>query len=635
MKNLQSLTAVLCVLLMIPGWSYAQDTRQQSPQLDTERPHWYSSFTNPYQPRVVPPVNVSNSGRLDSLLRAGKLYLSLSDAIALALENNLDIEVLRYEFSLANTDVQRARAGASILGIPTQVTSGVPTAGVNPVSGTLNNAGLPSTPVATSFAPGVSLDPTLNGTLNWAHNTTPQQNTVTTGTTALVSTNKVANVGISQGFITGGSATLGYNNFNQVQNAYLNAFDPATQSNLDLSITQPLLQGFGIALNNRTIRIARNNLKAADFVFKQQVINTVANTIQLYWNLVFFNGDVEVKKKALALAEKLLDDNKKQVEIGTLAPIEIIRAQAQVASSQQAVVQAQTNVLQQETVLKSALSRNGLASPAVAEATVVPTDPIRIPEVEAIEPIQDLIGRALDNRPELAQSRIQIDNAKIALTGTRNQMLPQLNLVADVRNNALVGSPNTLPIPPGSNLRRSSADPFFVGGYSGILSQLFSRNFPTYGVGLQLNIPLRNRAQQANMITAELNLRQNELAVQREINQIRVDVQNGLIAVQQARAQYQAASQARVLAEQTLDAEQKKLAVGASTPFLVIQAQRDLATAADTEVQAQAQYALARNQLDLASGMTLENNHVEFDEAKAGRVSKAPDPLPAINGNNR
>jgi outer membrane protein len=634
MKNLQSLTAVLCVLLMIPGWSSAQETRQQSPQLDTERPHWYSSFTNPYQPRVVPPVNVSNSGRLDSLLRAGKLYLSLSDAIALALENNLDIEVLRYEFSLANTDVQRAKAGASILGIPTQVTSGMPT-GSNPVLGTLQNAGLPSTPVATSLAPGVSFDPTLNGTLNWAHNTTPQQNTVTTGTTALVSTNKVANVGISQGFITGGTATLGYNNFNQVQNAYLNAFDPATQSNLDLSITQPLLQGFGIALNNRTIRIARNNLKAADFVFKQQVINTVANTIQLYWNLVFFNGDVEVKKKALALAEKLQDDNKKQVEIGTLAPIEIIRAQAQVASSQQAVVQAQTNVLQQETVLKSALSRNGLASPAVAEATVVPTDPIRIPEVEAIEPIQDLIGRALDNRPELAQSRIQIDNAKIALTGTRNQMLPSLNLVADVRNNALVGSPNTLPIPPGSNLRRSSADPFFVGGYSGVLSQLFSRNFPTYGVGLQLNIPLRNRAQQANMITAELNLRQNELAVQREINQIRVDVQNGLIAVQQARAQYQAATQARVLAEQTLDAEQKKLAVGASTPFLVIQAQRDLATAADTEVQAQAQYALARNQLDLASGMTLENNHVEFDEAKAGRVSKAPDALPAINGNNR
>jgi outer membrane protein len=450
-----------------------------------------------------------------------------------------------------------------------------------------------------------------------------------------VSTNKVANLSISQGFVTGGTATLGYNNFNQAQNAPFNAFEPATQSNLDLAITQPLLQGFGLALNNRTIRVARNNLKAADLVFKQQVINTVANVIQLYWNLVFFIGDVDVKRKAQALAEKLLDDNKKQVEIGTLAPIEIIRAQAQVASSLQAVVQAQTNVLQQETILKSTLSRNGLASPAVAEATLVPTDPIRIPEVEAIEPIQDLIGRALDNRPELAQSRIQIDNAKIALTGTRNQMLPSLNAVADVRNSALAGSQNELPIPPGSALRRQIADPFFVGGYGDVLGQLFGRNFPTYSVGLTLNIPLRNRTAQANMITAELNLRQNELSVQRQINQIRVDVQNGLIAVQQARAQYQAAVQSRVLAEQTLDAEQKKLAVGASTPFLVIQAQRDLATAADAEVQAQAQYALARNQLDLASGMTLENNHVEIEEAKAGRVSKAPDSLPAINGNNR
>ncbi len=634
MKQVQSAIAIFCVLLTIAPWTYAQDNKQQSPQLDTERPHWYSSFTHPYEPRIVPPVNVSNSGRLDSLLRAGKLYLSLSDAVALALENNLDIELLRYEFSLANTDLQRAKAGASILGIPTSLTSGLPT-GVTPVQGTLLNGGLPAPPVQASFGPGVSLDPVATGTVNWAHNTTPQQNTVTTGTTALVSTNKVANFGISQGFVTGGTATLSYNNFNQAQNAPFNAFDPATQSNLDLGINQPLLQGFGLALNNRTIRVARNNLKAADLVFKQQVINVVANVVQLYWNLVFFNGDVEVKKKAQALAEKLLDDNKKQVEIGTLAPIEIIRAQAQVASSLQAVVQAQTNVLQGETILKSTLSRNGLASPAVAEANVVPTDPIRIPEVEAIEPIQDLIGRAFDNRPELAQSRIQIDNAKIALTGTRNQMLPSLNAVADLRNNALSGSQNTLPIPAGSPLRRQVADPFFIGGYGTILGQLFSRNFPTYSVGMQLNIPLRNRSAQANMITAELNLRQNELFVQREINQIRVDVQNGLIAVQQARSQFQAAAQSRILAEQTLDAEQKKLAVGASTPFLVIQAQRDLATAADAEVQAQAQYMLARNQLDLASGMILESNHVEIEEAKAGRVSKGPNALPAINGNNR
>src|SRR5437879_4480927 len=181
MKQSQSLIAVLCVLLTLAPSTYAQNNAQESPQLDTERPHWYSSFTNPYQPRLVPPVNVSNSGRLDSLLRAGKLYLSLSDAIALALENNLDIEVQRYESSLANTDLQRAKAGASILGIPTVVTSGLPT-GITPIQGTPLNTGLTSAPVATSFATGTSFDPVVGGTINWAHNTTPQQNTVTTGT---------------------------------------------------------------------------------------------------------------------------------------------------------------------------------------------------------------------------------------------------------------------------------------------------------------------------------------------------------------------------------------------------------------------------------------------------------------------
>ena len=638
MKHLQSSVALLCVALLCAPQSSAQQSSQQdnsrTPRLESERPHWYSKFTNPYEARTVPPVNVSNGSRIDSLLRAGTLYLSLSDTIALALENNLDIELERYEFPLANADLLRAKAGAAIQGIPTGVQPGVSN-GAGAILGN-TSSGLAAVNSPSPLGAGLSYDPVFIGALNFGHTTVPQSNTVISGTTALETANKTANFGISQAFATGGSATLAYNNNTQEQNAFRNSINPNTISSLDLQVTQPLLQGFGLALNNRTIRIAKNNIRAADQVFRQQLTNTVANVVQLYWNLVASNRNVDVKKRALEVSQKLYDDNKKQVEIGTLAPIEIVRAEAQVASDQQALVAAQSAVLQQETVLKSALSRNGLASPSIAEAHVIPTDPIRIPEVEAVEPIQDLMSRALDNRPDLAQSRIQIENAQIALQGTRNAMLPVLSAVGDVRNNALAGPQNTvtgvsattglLQVPP-------VADPFFVGGYGDVLRQLFGRNFPTYSVGLNLNIPLRNRAAQANLATATLNLRQNELQVQRQINQIRVDVQNALIAVQQARAQYQAAVKQRVLEEQTVDADQKKLALGATTVFQVIQDQRDLATAAGNEVTAEAAYAAARVQIDLATGMTLTNNNVEFEEAKTGHVARAPSALPAVDVN--
>jgi outer membrane protein len=249
------------------------------------------------------------------------------------------------------------------------------------------------------------------------------------------------------------------------------------------------------------------------------------------------------------------------------------------ATAQQALVAAQSLVTQYEIVLKSALSRNGLASPAVSDAHVVPTDPIRIPEVEPVQPVQDLVSMALDNRPDLAQSRVQIDNSKIALTGTRNQLLPVLSAVGDFRSNALAGPQNTVvgPISTTTGLIQSPAiaDPFFVGGYGDVLGQLLRRNFPTYSVGLNLTIPIGNRAAQANIATASLNLRMNELQVQRQINQIRVDVQNALLALQTSRAQYQAAVKGRILEEQTLDADQKKLALGATTVYQVIQDQRD------------------------------------------------------------
>jgi len=641
MKLVRSYIATLCVLLSVAPWTYAQQLPGAAPPPDSTRipggrTHWYSSVTNPYVPGVVPPVNVSNSNRLDSLLRAGNLYLSLSDAVALAIENNLDIEVERYEFALANADLKRARAGASTIGIPTSLATGLPTGvlGLGNITAGLNSVSTSSyfsLLGGNTFGSLYSFDPTVGGIVQWGHTTAPQQNTITTGTTALVSQAETYNFGVAQGFVTGATATLSYNNLDQSQNALRNIYNPVTTSSLDLTVTQPLLNGFGFAVNNRTIRVAKNNIRAADYVFKNQVINVVGNVVQLYWNLVFFNNDLDVKRRALASSQKLYDDNKKQVEIGTLAPISVVQAEAQMAADQQALVLSETNVLQQEAILKSVLSRNGLASPSVSEARVVCTDRIRVPEVEPVEPVQDLVSAALDSRPELAQSRIQIDNTKINIQGIRNLMLPSLNAIGDLRNSALSGSPNPLVGSPANPLTASNApDPYFVGGYGNILGQLAGRDFPNYTVGVSLNIPLRNRAAQANMATQVVNLRMNELTVQKMINQIRIDVQTALTAVQQARAQYQAASKQRSLQEQTFDAEQKKLAVGASTPYNVILQERDLETAADAEVQAQATYILARNQLDYAVGRTLDVNHVELDEAKTGRVNRAPSAVPEL-----
>ena len=639
MKSLQSHVAALCVLMLAAPSTWAQQQLQSddkkedtTPRLDTARPHWYTPLIAKYQPKIIPPISVSNSPRIDSLIRAGNMYLSLQDAITLALENNIDIEVERYEYRLADTDLFRTKAGIPARGISTNTSAGASSVTAGPGYFIGNAAaGIGATAGGAGPLP-TTADPVFTSTIQWAHQTTPQSNTVIFGTTATVTTAKTYNFAVSQGFSTGTSYAFGYNNSVQSVNYATPVFNPATTSSFDLSVTQNLLQGFGPTLNNRNIRIAKNNLKVADYVFQTQVQNTVSNIINLYWNLVSYIENVRVAQQSIASSQKLYDDNKKQVEIGTLAPIEVVRAQAEVASDQQVLVVAQTNVLQQETILKNALSRNGTANVSIADVHIIPTDRIQIPAVEPVQPTQDLYGRALDNRPDLAQARLQIDNANINLAGTKNAMLPTLNAIGDVRNNALAGLPNSLVKPsaiPGAPLITggTGADPFFVGGYGTVLSQLFSRNFPNYSVGVQLNIPLRNRSAQADYATATLQLRMTQLGLQKQISQIRVDLENAVIALQQARAQYEAATQARILQEQSLDAEQKKFQLGSSTPYNVILAQRDLATARQNEVAALTAYGLARVQLDQVTGDTLDKNHIEITEARAGKVARQSNPV--------
>ncbi len=604
---------------------------------------FFTKFKGHYEPRNIAPIRLGNSSRLESLLRAGKLYLSLRDAIALALENNLDIELQRYGPEISRASLMRAEAGGLLRGVPPTIQAGPASAqaqatgsqtggfgggGVaqrtGAAGGGADTGGTVITATGTAFQ---NLDPVFVTSVNAGHQTRPQANTVTTGLTSTVFDFAQHSYSVQKSWISGTTTSFGWNNTNLTGNNPLSDINPSKTSNFQLQVTQRLLQGFGVAVNNRNIRIQKNNMKVTDLQFRAQLQTTIAAITGLYWDLVSYNEDVKVKQQAVGLARKLFEDNKKQVEIGTLAPIEVVSAEAQVATREQEMLVSETVLLQQETILKNALSRTGVASPSLSDAHIVPTDRIRVPDSEPAVPVQDLFAMAQADRPDLLQTKINIDNAKIGLQGSRSQLLPSLDVQGNLQNNALAGDVNSLLLR-GQRIPRN-VDPYFIGGFGTTLQQLFRRNFPDYSLGFTLNVPLRNRSAQADMIIDSLNLRQQELNEQRTLNQLRVDISNAMIATRQARARYESALKAQTLQEQTLDAEQKKYALGASTVYFVIQYQRDLAQAQSNVVAALSAYAKARVELDRVTGQTIKVNEIDVVEAMAGRVSRGPDPLPA------
>jgi len=632
----------------------AQGTGDQTPQVIREQTSGWGRLTSPYRARYISPADFSNSPRIESLIRAGQLYLSLADAIALAIENNLDIELERFGPKIAESDTLRAQGGGLLRGVPLTIRElpqgvggpGAPyltTVGGNAPASNVptNEADLaPITEQTTDLSilgsfplsPGSTIpqfDPALVGLTSWSHQTLPQASFSSYSIYALTTNGFTGNAGLQQGFSTGGSINVGYDNLYQNSNALRNDYNPFTTASLGLTVTQPLLQGFGISTNRRFIRIGQNDERISDFVFRQQLIDTVAAVIRLYWDYATLVEDVHVKEQALTASQRLFEDNKSQVEIGTLAPLELKRAQAEVARSRQDLTNSQSLVLQQELVLKTVLTRTGNADPRLQSAHIVPLDKIVIPAQETIQPVQDLLSQALSNRPDVAQARIQIDNSNISLKGSKNALLPQLNFIGSLTNNALTGELNGSPIP-GAAFSRAP-DPFYIGGYSNALSQLFLHNFPNYSVGLQLNIPLKNRTAQADVVRDELQVRQTEVRMKQLQNQVRLEVENALVALQRARASYDAALETRQLQEEALAAEQERYAVGASTSFFVIQYQRDLAQARSSEVIAEGNYAKSRAALDRSIGATLDVNNVEIDQAYKGRVSRPPTPLPVLD----
>ena len=628
MRTLQQFIATVCATLMLGPLAWAQQYTWQKPQ--------HHALIDPYKPRTIDPISLANSQRIERLLRAGKLYLSLQDAIALALENNLDIELSRYGPQIAQADFLRAQAGGLLRGVPQTVNTGAESiqqtaAGIQSqgAGGGTRSSGSDTTATEAGGAvitqTGVAtpnLDPGIYSRYSWAHRSNPLSNTVTTGTNSLVYESHTWNVGIEKNWLTGTGASFGWNNNNIKTNSGRNDLNPTWDSNFQVRVTQRLLQGFGKAVNGRNIKVAQNNLRISDLVFRQQVIATVSSIVKLYWDLVAFGEDVKVKQQALALAEKLYSDNQKQVEIGTLAPIEITSAAAQVARRQQELTASETRQLQQETVLKNELSRTGVFSPALADARIVPTDRLPEPDLQGILELRALVDGAMGNRPEIEQTRINMTNTKIGMAGSRSQLQPSLDALVFYNHNALSGDPNALWNVPGVP---NNPDPFLIGGYGTALGQLLRRNFPDYGFALTLSMPLRNRSAQADYIRDSLSLRQQEIREQQLHNNIRLQIENAAIALTQARALYDAALKESQLQRETLEAEQKKYALGASTVFFVIQYQRDLAQAQATEVVARSTFAKAKVDLQQAVGGTLDAYSVKIDEARAGLVAKDPD----------
>src|SRR5436190_16090433 len=388
----------------------------------------FGRLAGPYRPREVSPVKMQNSQRIFDLMRAGQLYLSLDDAIALVLENNLDIELERFLPKISDTDLLRAHGGGLLRGLSLLVNEPAPGIGGpnGPLLTNLTAGSTPSPLVNTNFSdialisqqqnnlsvtgsipmsngPAIpQYDPIISGQVNGAHVTTPETSTVLSGSNWLNQNEVTANAGMNIGLSPGTQLSVNFDNSRYSTNATRYTYNPFINSSFGFTITQPLLQGFGASVNKRYIRIARNSQRVADLVFRQQVMDTVSGIARLYTDLVSLNEDVKVKQEALRLAERLYEDNKNQVNQGTQAPIELTRANAAVAVSRQALITAQGLVRQQELIVKTAITRGGLANPQLLAAHIIPTDALDVPEQETVQALPDLVGDAIRNRPDLA-----------------------------------------------------------------------------------------------------------------------------------------------------------------------------------------------------------------------------------------
>src|SRR6266403_70481 len=564
----------------------------------TRGPKFFPNLLAPYSPISIAAPGLTNSPRIDQLIHDGKLELSMQEAVELALENSMDIVVQRYNPWFADVNILKASAGGF----------GGATPGAFFAGSTANN------PLTSGTGTGL-----LSLTRLTLHTTT-------------------FNTQYVQGFQTGTSFFTAWDNTRSSSTSAANLFNPSVQSSLFVGFQQQLLNGFGRSVNTRNIRIAKNNRKIADWAFTQQAITTVTNTITAYWELVFARENVKVQQQAVTVAQKLYNDNKKQLEIGTMAPLDVTRSESELATDRQNLVVAQTVQLQDEQILKNAITKNPLA-PNIVNVEIIPTELPSRPEAIEAPSFQQAASEAFAKRPDVQEMAINLLNGAIDLSATRNALLPTATLTAQYGSVGLAGNQSTFtsatiagapivdatgaPIP-GEFVPAAQVTPTGTvkGGFGDAMSSVFHNNFPDYNVQLSVQIPIRNRSAQADNQRAILTQRQLEAQMQQLKNSALLDVRNTFIALEQNRARVEAASKARELQQQTFDAEQKKYQLGASTVYLVIQTQRDLISAQSTELRALTDLVEAKANYERALGRTLEVNRVTIADAKSGEAER-------------
>jgi outer membrane protein len=609
--------------------------------------HAFPDILHSYEQRQLPEPNLANSPMIDSLMRQGKIYLSIDDAVALALENNLDIELARYNLNIADTDYLRAKSGASILGVNAGIVQNTPGGGVGGLGGTVGS-GTGGTTVAASGigtgtnglvsstlgigSPITSFDPVLSGTLQLDKNNA--ESTSLFSPVPVVEQNTyTGNFSYTQGFAWGTSVAAGFNNTHTTSNLITTELTPLISSNFQFRLTQNLLQGFGALPNLRFIRIAKNNREITDVAFRLQTITTVDQIENMYWDLVYAYENVRVQQEALTYAQKALGDSKQQAKVGTAPPIQVVSAQSTVATDQQNLILAQNNLQLQELLMKNAVSRN-IDDPTFAEAEVIPTSAMQVRQQEPVVPTQDLINEALDHRAELVESRIDLNSRDLNARAVRNALLPTLDAFAYYGGSGIGGNVNSaLPncavqpaakycfttptLPPPFQTTNSVS-------YGNALSQLVNSTAPDKGIGLSLSIPLRNREAQADQVRAVLEYRQAQVRLHQLENQVRIEVRNAQFDVKQNRVAVEAAQSAVDLARQTLDADQQKLKVGLSTTTAILQDASVLTTSESNLVSAKAAYEKSLIELDRATGLLLDHSGISIADATRGQVTHMP-----------
>ncbi len=578
-----------------------------------QSPGWFPNFWRPYLPQPVPRPVLENSPRLPALIHNGKLELSVADAVALTLENNLDIVVQRYVMAFSQTDILRTKSGQAARGftgalLPGELNSGAIGAGVTSsgsTGGTGNAGGITGGGGAVSIGAAGAFDPSVSFGFSWDRVTSPLNSVVVSGIPTTTSYATSLSASYAQLFTNGASYSVSFSGLRQSTTQKNTLFNPDVTSRLSIGFNQPLLNGAGRLPNERFMLVARTNQRTAEEVLRLQVINSVAQLENAYWDLAASQRNVGVAQESLKASQELLSESQKQFEIGTMSRLDVVTAESQAASSQRDLIVAQTALEQQQTTFKQLISK--ISDPALDAAATVLTDQLPEPLDSDLPPLQEALSQAFANRAELREAHYNLSNQDVAIRYTENNLLPSTALFGLYASSGLQG--NTALV---------------TGGAAGSLAQSFGAAYPETATGLSFSAAIRNRSAQADNLRAQMERNQLEIGLQNTHNQVAVQVRQARINLIQGKAQVEAAHVAVRLAQVTLDAEHKKWDAGLTTAYNLILRERDLVAAQYAEVQAVATYAKSLVAIDQALGTTLERNGIHMADAFNGSVVAAP-----------